>query len=330
MQYQVKTLETTKELEACQKLLNMHDLSFEEHATFTIGIFDGDLLIGTGSLDHDVIKMIAVDPSYQGENLTALIMTHLVLKLSQDNIFKFFLYTKPENHLFFKDFGLSLVAKTNDIILFENNIYTLKERLADIKATLPDTDDFGAIVMNCNPVTNGHLYLIETAAKMHPFLLIFLVEEDLSVFPFEIRKTLLEKATSHLKNVIIIPSTSYIISKTTFPTYFTKSATEASRLHMILDAMIFKTHFMPNLGITMRYVGTEPMDQTTLLYNQSLKEVLGHRLTIIDRKMHQSNYISASFVRKLAQKKAFEHIKDIVPKATYQFLKSKKGQRLFL
>ncbi|MFU8793308.1 MAG: hypothetical protein ACNA7K_04710 [Acholeplasmataceae bacterium] len=330
MQYQVKTLETTKEIKACQSLLELHDLSFEQHVTHTIGIFDGDLLIGTGSLDHDVIKMIAVDPSYQGENLTALIMTHLVLKLSQDNIYKFFLYTKPENQLFFKDFGLSMVAKTEDIILFENNIYTLKERLADIKATLPAASNFGAIVMNCNPVTLGHQYLIETAAKKHPYLLIFLVEEDLSVFPFDIRRKLLEKAISHISNVIIILSTPYIISKTTFPTYFTKSATESSRIHMVLDAMIFKMQFMPSLDISMRYVGTEPTDDTTLKYNESLKKVLGNQLTIIERKMHQSNYISASHVRKLAQQKDFEHLKNIVPKATYQFLKSKKGQRLFL
>ena len=330
MQYQVKTLETTKELNQCKLLLKLHGLSYEQQVTHTIGIYDGDLLIGTGSLDHHVIKMIAIDPSYQGENLTALIMTHLVLKLSQDNIYKFFLYTKPENYLFFKDFGLSLVAKTEDIILFENNIYTLKERLADMKSALPDVSNFGAIVMNCNPVTLGHQYLIEMAAQKHPYVLIFLVEEDLSVFPFDVRKHLLEKAISHLKNVIIIPSTPYIISKATFPTYFTKSATEASRLHMILDATIFMTYFMPMLNISMRYVGTEPNDQTTLKYNESLKHVLGNHLTIIERKMSNQLYISASHVRSLAQQKAFDQLKAVVPKATLQFLKSKKGQRLFL
>ena len=45
----------------------------------------------------------------------------------------------------------------------------------------------GAIVMNCNPFTLGHLYLIEYAAKEVDKLFIFVVEEDASFFSFDDR-----------------------------------------------------------------------------------------------------------------------------------------------
>ena len=101
-------------------------------------------------------------------------------------------------------------------------------------------------------------------------------------------------------------------------------------MHMVLDATIFSKEFMPFLNISHRYVGTEPTDETTMIYNQVLKQVIKEKLTIIERKSYQQNYISASHVRSLAKQKLFEQLKNYVPKSTYQYLKSKKGQQLFL
>ena len=42
----------------------------------------------------------------------------------------------------------------------------------------------GAIVMNCNPFTLGHRYLVEYAASQVEHLYIFAIEEDKSIFPF--------------------------------------------------------------------------------------------------------------------------------------------------
>jgi [citrate (pro-3S)-lyase] ligase len=329
MQYQFRTLETKKELKECIELLKSHSLSFEENVDYTIGLYDGDFLIATGSLYENVIKMIAVDYRYQGENLTALILTHLVLKLGEKNIFKYFIFTKPENKQYFESFSFSLITETKDIVLFENNFYTIKERLEDLKVELNIDGPCAAIVMNCNPVTLGHLYLIETVCSKHQRVVIFLVEEDRSLFPFKVRKELLEKATAHLKNLKIMPSTVYIISRTTFPSYFIKKYTEASKIHMMLDATIFKDYFMRTFNIEKRYVGSEPTDITTNAYNETLKSILKDQLVIIDRLMIDEKPISASFIRQLAQKKDYETLKKFVPKVTYQFIKSKKGKMLF-
>ena len=57
-------------------------------------------------------------------------------------------------------------------------------------------------------------------------LLFFLVEENKSVFPFDVRFKLVKQATKHLKNVHVLPSTPYIISRATFPTYFLKETSK--------------------------------------------------------------------------------------------------------
>ncbi len=55
-------------------------------------------------------------------------------------------------------------------------------------AEIPERPEMsGAIVMNANPFTLGHLYLAEYAAARCHILHVFVVEEDRSIFPFPIR-----------------------------------------------------------------------------------------------------------------------------------------------
>jgi [citrate (pro-3S)-lyase] ligase len=329
MQYQIKTILTTKEISAVKKLLKSQNLKYESSVDYTIGIYDEGVLIATGSIFKNVIKMVAVEENRHGENLTALVLTHLILKLSESEVYKYFIFTSPENLQYFIDFSFKLVAMTDKVALLENNIYPIEERLIDLKQTFQTKEMVAAIVMNCNPITNGHLYLIEKAAKENNHVIIFLVEEDQSVFPFKTRLELVSKSIKHLKNVQVVPSTPYIISNATFPTYFLKKLNDVAKQQMILDVTIFKKYFIPICGIQKRYVGSEPTDETTEAYNQTMKSLIKDQLVIVDRIAHQGKIISASYVRMLAKEKKFDFIKPLVPRATYQFLKSKKGVKLF-
>lgn len=329
MQYRIKNCVLPHEKQQAYQLLLEQGLTIDAEVTDTLAVFHDETLIGTGSLYHHVIKMIAVKDEYQGEGVTGLLLAHLIDILKLKGVKKYFLYTKPENQKFFLDYNFSLVYATDEIVMLENKDYTIKEHLIDIKSKLQwIRGSVASIVMNCNPVTLGHMYLIETVANRHENVLIFLVEEDLSIVPFHIRLDLLKKSTKHLKNVQIIPSTPYIISKATFPTYFIKSLDDASRLYMMLDIHIFMQYFIPIFNIDFRYVGNEPLDPMTNAYNQTMQSILKEKLIIIDRKTYNNDVISASLVRKLAREKSFDQLKLYVPKATYQFLTSKKGQRI--
>jgi [citrate (pro-3S)-lyase] ligase len=318
------------EINDVKKLLLLNDLSFESKVSLTICLYQDDHLIATGSIYENVIKMIAVDPNYQGQNLTAKILTHLVQILINSGIDKYFLYTKPENKKFFLANNFSLIYENSFVSLLENKGELISDKLKKIKSELKlNRGTTASIVMNCNPVTNGHMYLIETASRNNHNVIIFLVEENKSIFDFETRYKLLKKSTKHLKNVNIIPSTKYIISSATFPTYFLKEITDQTSLYMDIDISIFKNYFIPIFSIDFRYVGDEPLDQATNLYNQKLKEILKDKLIVIDRIKKDDKVISASYIRELAKSKRFKEIKLLTPKATYCYLKSSKGKKLF-
>jgi [citrate (pro-3S)-lyase] ligase len=312
-------------------LLLENGLSVDDYVDTTIGIYDEHKMVATGSLYKNVIKMIAVDPSYKGSNLTDIIMTHLIQILSEKKINKYFLFTTPQSKLYFLNYHFSFIYENQDIVMLENSFEPIDEKLHSIKSRLNlRPGRTASIVMNCNPVTLGHLYLIETCAKENDQVIIFLVEEDLSIFPFKTRYNLLKASTKHLKNVNIVPSTPYIISSATFPTYFLKELSDASRIYMDLDIHIFQTYFMEIFGINYRYVGTEPFDEATRTYNETMERLLKDRLIKVERYEKDDKIISASLIRKLAKEKKFEELKQYVPQPTYKFLKSAKGKALFL
>lgn len=80
----------------------------------------------------------------------------------------------------------------------------------------------GAIVMNCNPFTKGHRYLIEYASAKVEKLILFVVQENKSLFSFAERYEMVKEGVSDLENVMVVPSGNYILSQTTFPQYFGK------------------------------------------------------------------------------------------------------------
>ncbi len=331
MNFQLRDIILDVEKQQVKDLLKQNGLSYEEQVNHTIGLFDGDVLVATGSIDDHVIKMLAVDLQYQGENLLSTILTKLISILNHEKKFKFFVFTKPHNKKFFIDYNLFLIYEDQDILFFENKIDTIVETLHELKYDLNlKRGSTAALVMNCNPMTNGHLYVIDKAVKSHDHVIIFLVEENQSVFPFDIRYKIVKKALKIYKHVTVVPSTPYIISKATFPTYFSKTVNESTQLYTSLDIQIFKRYFMDILGIDHRYVGTEPLDPLTNLYNEQMKKILGDKLVIVERMKQDDETVSASYVRKLAKDQKFDEIKKLVPRPTYQFLKSKKGKKLFL
>jgi [citrate (pro-3S)-lyase] ligase len=318
------------EMDDVKNLLIQNDLYFDDNVTQTVGIYDQDVMIATGSLDSNVIKMIAVNPIHQGENLTTLILSHLMSILNDKGVQKYFLFTTQKSKAFFLNYNFSLVYENSSVVMLENKFDTIVERLTRLKSSLTlNRGTTAAIVMNCNPVTLGHLYLIEKCSTQNDNVLIFLVEENRSVFPYNIRFELLKKSIKKLKNVHILPSTQYIISTATFPTYFLKETSERSYAYMDLDISIFKQYFIPIFSIDFRYVGSEPLDPATNAYNEAMKRILKDKLVIIERLRNKQNVVSASLIRKLAIEKKYDMIKLYTPAPTYKFLKSKKGKALF-
>lgn len=181
----------------------------------------------------------------------------------------------------------------------------------------------GSIVMNCNPFTYGHRYLIEQALNTVDFLIIFVVEEDRSVFTFDERFVMVCEGVADLNNVMVVPSGPFILSQTTFPEYFIKTADEDLVENVENDITLFAEKIAPQLNIKYRFVGEEPEDAVTNEYNLAMKRILpknGIELVEIPRKERNGKYISASSVRKCLEDNNMAELEKLVPKSTMRVL----------
>ena len=185
----------------------------------------------------------------------------------------------------------------------------------------------GAIVMNCNPFTLGHRHLIEFASKQVDFLYVFCVEEDLSAVPFEDRIYLMKQGTRDLKNVVVIPSGRFVLSRYTMPSYFRKEEQKLVVKDASCDVEIFGYYIAPKLNIKTRFVGEEPTDIVTREYNEKMRSILpelGIRFVEIPRRENEyGEIISASVVRKLVETNDYDKIKSFVPQTTFDYLRGK-------
>ena len=204
----------------------------------------------------------------------------------------------------------------------------LERLLAETEKSGLTGERVGAVVMNANPFTLGHQYLVETAAADCDVLHLFVVSEDASLVPFAVREQLVKEGTAHLNNVVYHRTESYMISNATFPSYFLKDKDTVIRSHAVLDITIFEK-IAKTLGIRVRYVGEEPFSAVTGIYNQVMAEQLaaaGLTLTVIPRKESGGTAISASKVRQLIKENRMEEMHGLVPESTYSYFISDVGR----
>ncbi|MCM1055677.1 MAG: adenylyltransferase/cytidyltransferase family protein [Bacteroides sp.] len=181
----------------------------------------------------------------------------------------------------------------------------------------------GSVVMNCNPFTLGHRHLIEQALRQCDFLIIFVVEEDKSMFSFDDRLRLVDLGVADLPNVEVIPSGRFVLSSLTFSEYFNKSEMQDRVIDTSLDITLFAKEIAPCLHISKRFAGEEPLDRVTHMYNETMRGILpqyGIEFIEIPRKTLSGEPISASRVRSLLNTGELEEIKSLVPESTYEYL----------
>lgn len=294
------------------------DLSIDK----TVLVWNNSELVATGSRKDNVLKCIAVSKKHQGENLTATLITALRQDALKSGFNHLFLYTKPENEEIFSSLFFYPVAQTDKVLLLESK----KDGILKFLDTLPKENSngvTGSIVMNCNPFTLGHQYLIETASKDCDHLYVFCVSEDKSDFSYQDRFEMIKLGTAHLKNVTVLPTGPYLVSSATFPDYFLKDREKKEEIQCLLDVEIFTKYYAPHFSISRRYVGTEPISQATDMYNKALKEHLpksGIELKEVKRLERDNEPISASKVREIIKSGNKEFLSQLLPQTTYDYL----------
>ena len=259
---------------------------------YTVQDADGNILAGAG-LSGDIIKCVAVAPNMRSEGLLTPLISRIIAGHGNLKVF-----TKPEYQSLFESLGFKLLASAPLAILLENgrglqqyceylrnqpssagNYFSgrCQKNQFPASSAKPTRKSVGVIVMNANPFTLGHKYLIDKALEQVDNLYVIPVKEDVSMFPYTERLQMIKSSSSGLSRrsqVIVLDGSDYSISAATFPTYFLKDITDASETQMRLDLDLFCKHIASALGATVRFAGSEPTDMLTAQYNSLMAEVL--------------------------------------------------------
>ena len=357
MEIQTLNPTTPRQRQRIEAFLKRNGLRFDDmHYYAAITDDDGEMIAG-GGLKGNVIKCVAVDDAHKGEAIANTLISHLIAHANEEGHSNVMLFTKPKNRQLFESLSFRLLAEAPEAVLMEtgigginnmveqlkkikeegevckeNNQGCKKEEKTNLNITTPQhlnpstpqpltttTPLRGVVVMNCNPFTLGHRYLIEQAAKQVERLFVMVVREDCSLFAYAERKAMVEQGVAHLENVTVIDGSEYAISQATFPTYFLKRLDDAADTQMLLDLDLFRRHIAPALGTTVRFVGTEPTDQLTRRYNQLMHEVLAD-VRETARLEKKGNAVSASRVRKAMEQGDMSTIRQLVPPTTLPYI----------
>lgn len=357
MEIQTLNPTTPRQRQRIEAFLKRNGLRFDDmHYYAAVTDDDGEMIAG-GGLKGNVIKCVAVDDAHKGEAIANTLISHLIAHANEEGHSNVMLFTKPKNRQLFESLSFRLLAEAPEAVLMEtgigginnmveqlkkikeegevckeNNQECKKEEKTNLNITTPQhlnpstpqpltttTPLRGVVVMNCNPFTLGHRYLIEQAAKQVERLFVMVVREDCSLFSYAERKAMVEQGVAHLKNVTVIDGSEYAISQATFPTYFLKRLDDAADTQMLLDLDLFRRHIAPALGATVRFVGTEPTDRLTRRYNQLMHEVLADVREIV-RLEKEGNAVSASRVRKAMEQGDMSTIRQLVPPTTLPYI----------
>lgn len=322
-----------RELKQLDALLAKEGIERDKNLEYTAGLFDEDYnLAATGSCFQNTLRCLAVDSSHQGEGLLNQVISHLIGRQYERGITDLFLYTKCNTAKFFSDLGFYEIARVDGKVVFMENrkngfsnyLDRLKSETGEHSALQEPGKPAGAVVMNANPFTLGHLYLLETAAAACGLLHVFIVSEEASLVPFSVRYQLVKEGTGHIKNIVLHETGSYMISNATFPSYFLKDSDTVVRSHALLDIRIF-LKIAASLGITKRFVGQEPFSQVTSIYNEvMITELENNSLDclILPRKTNAEGPISASHVRTLIKENRLDSLRSCVPQSTYTYFTS--------
>lgn len=319
------SLTDKRTLAQVDRLLQQEGIRRDGNLDYICGLFDEDYnLVATGSCFHNTIRCLAVSHTRQGEGLLNQVVSHLMDVQANRGNFRVFLYTKPGSAKFFGDLGFYEIARVDGKLVFMEN---RRRGFPDFCAALTPKAGSGstaASVMNANPFTRGHRYLVEQAAKENDTVHLFVLEEEAGPIPAAVRWKLVCDGVSDLKNVHVHKSGPYMISSATFPSYFLKDGDDVIRTQGKLDAHVF-LKIAKELGITRRYVGEEKASHVTALYNEVLAENLplgGIECRIIPRLETETAVISASTVRQAIHDDKLEEIRDMLPETTYAYFAS--------
>ncbi len=322
-------IETARDKGEVAAFLGRFGLQYDSDSEVTVVVRQNGCVVATGSLRGSVLQCFAVDPGFQGTGLSGKIVDYLTQVAFDRGHTRLFVFTTPGNVRFFRGLMFRLLAETHWAALLESGIPSVEDYTRALASHAVKTSGtVGGLVMNCNPFTLGHQYLVERAASSCGHVYLLVVEEDRSAFPYPVRLELVKRGTARFSNVTVLPSGPYSVSLATFPSYFSAEETAHAQAGASIDATVYAKYVAGTLGIRQRFVGTEPYSPVTAIYNATMRKVLaeyGIGLVEIPRLEVGGKVVSASTVREALRADDYPLLATLVPETTLEFLTSREA-----
>jgi [citrate (pro-3S)-lyase] ligase len=322
---------TPEETEAAGRLLAGQGLELPERREYGVAAYAGERVAAAGWRGGSTLMGLCVDPAWRGEGVSLRIVDRLIKEAAEHGLGKLFLFTTPKESATFLAMGFRLVASAPEhAALLEWGFPSFEEWLAGMAPSEPAPGPVGFAALNANPFTLGHRHLLETAAACCATLYVFVVQEDVSAFPFAARLRLAQEGMAHLPACRVLPGGPYVISLHTFPAYFSE-AEEHGAHHAALDLHLFGQRIAPALGVSRRFVGTEPASAVTAAYNEAMRAILpayGVAVQEVPRLEAGGAIISASRLRAALAAGDMDEALRHAPASTAAFLQSEEGGRI--
>lgn len=338
-------------LNKVRNFLTSADLELDDDIDTTVCVWEDGDLVATGSRAGYLLKCIAVSEKTRGSGYMSSLMGALWQDAFQNGIEEILVYTKPENTAIFESLFFHRLASTNDVVILEREKGAAKHFvLNQVKKSYAEKgrsfdkysgiDAIGAAVMNCNPFTLGHRYLVEEASKQCDSMYVFVVSEEDGEFSFDERFNLVKRGCADLDNVYVMKTGPYLVSRASFPQYFIKDKSQVSRIKCELDIEIFCDIFAKELGISKRFFGSEPLSETTRAYNEAMKKYLprkGIEPVEFERIEALGEPISATRVRELFDELKYDQtgsacvsdrLRRLLPETSFDFLIKKAKSKI--
>jgi [citrate (pro-3S)-lyase] ligase len=293
-------------------------------------------IVACAGVDHHTIKCVAVAEPFRGGSLSLRLGSEVITAAAQRGRHHLFLYSPPHSLPYFRGWGFyPLVEVPGMAVLMENSPAAIHRYCETLRQRRQPGRKIGAIVLNANPFTRGHRYLIEQAVATCDWVHVFAVREEAALFSYADRLGLAAAGVKGIGNLTLHPGSDYMISRATFPGYFLKDKGVIEYGWAAIDLLLFREYIAPALSITHRYVGTEPLDPVTRNYNADMERWLVRARSAappidvveIPRLSISGAPISASRVRRLWTQHELSRIRELVPATTWHFLEG-RGQRL--
>lgn len=188
-----------RELDELKEFLAGAGLRYEEGIEYSVCLKEGGVITGTGSVEANVIKCVAVEKSRQGQGIMAQIISELIQYLYEKErthvlsipdpkiwrslrIWDFMRFMQRKESFFWKP------GKGFDSYLKQLEEETPKEALpqpaagGDAGKKAAPLSRIGSVAVNCCPFTLGHRYLLEEALRQCDYLHLFLLSDNRGIF----------------------------------------------------------------------------------------------------------------------------------------------------